>query len=345
VETFTVLGCFDRSERSHVKSWRAAAFGKPSEVLRLVDTDVPAPGPDQALVRVLAANIGLPDRMMLEGRYFMVPKPPVTPGQEVVGIVEVAGAGYPYPVGTRVIGVTNFASGSGGLAEYCLSPGQGTVLAPEGMDNAAAAAFLGTFHVAYVGLVNRARAAAGETLLVLGGSGGTGSTAIQLGKALGLCVIATVRDPGKADFCREQGADHVIDLQAEPLADRVRALTGGKGADIVYDTVGAPLTEQALESIAIGGRFVLIGFAGGTAFPAIDPFQILMRGISITGALNTVRTPAERDDAIATLGALFREGRIHMPIDQIVEFADVPEALDRLGGAVSGKLVAHIADA
>jgi NADPH2:quinone reductase len=318
-----------------MKSWRAAAFGKPSEVLKLVDTDVPVPGPGEALVRVLAANIGLPDRMMLEGRYFMVPKPPVTPGQEVVGIVEVAGADYPYPAGTRVIGVTNFASGSGGLAEYCLSPGQGTVLAPKGMNDAAAAAFLGTFHGAYVGLVNRARAAAGETLLVLGGSGGAGSTAIQLAKALGLRVIATVRDPGKADFCRKQGADHVIDIQAEPLADRVRALTGGKGADIIYDTVGPPLTE----------RFVLIGFAGGTAFPPINPFQILVRGISITGALNTVRTPAERDDAIATLGLLFRQGRIHMPIDQIVAFADIPDALDRLGGAVSGKLVAHIADA
>jgi NADPH2:quinone reductase len=328
-----------------MKSWRAAAFGKPSEVLKLVDSDLPSPGPGEALLRVLAANIGLPDRMMLEGRYFMVPKPPVTPGQEVVGIVEVAGEGYPYPKGARVIGITNFASGSGGLAEYCLSAGHGTVPAPEGMADAAAAAFLGTFHVAYVGLVNRARAAAGETLLVLGGSGGTGSTAIQLGKALGLRVIATVRDSGKADFCRRQGADHVIDSQAEPLADRVRALTGGKGADIVYDTVGSPLTEQALDSIAIGGRFVLIGFAGGTAFPSIDPIQILMRGISITGALNTVRTVAERDDAIATLGELFYEGRIRMPIDQIVAFADIPDALDRLGGGVSGKLVAHIADA
>jgi NADPH2:quinone reductase len=328
-----------------MKSWSATDFGKPGQVLKLVDTELPAPGPGEALLKVLAANIGLPDRMMLEGRYFMVPEPPVTPGQEVVGIVEVAGPDYAYPIGARVIGITNFASGSGGFAEYCLSPDHGTVLAPEGMTDAAAAAFLGTFHVAYVGLVNRARAVAGETLLVLGGSGGTGSTAIQLAKALGLRVIATVRDSGKADFCRRQGADHVIDTQAEPLVDRVRALTGGKGADIIYDTVGPPLTEQALDSIAIGGRFVLIGFAGGTAFPSIDPMQILMRGISITGALHSVRTTAEREEAIATLAAFFRAGRIHMPIDQVVELADIPDALDRLGGGVSGKLVAHIADA
>jgi NADPH2:quinone reductase len=328
-----------------MRSWRAMAFGEPGEVLRLVDTEVPVPGLGEALVRVLAANIGLPDRMMLEGRYFMVPEPPVTPGQEVVGIVELAGPYYPYPVGARVIGITNFASGSGGLADYCLSPAEGAVLAPEGMSDVEAAAFLGTFHVAYVGLVSRARAVAGETVLVLGGSGGTGSTAIQLAKALGLRVIATVRDPAKADFCLRQGADHVIDTRAEPLAERVHEITGGKGADVVYDTVGAPLTEQALDSIAIGGRFVLVGFAGGTTFPSIEPFELLRRGISVSGASHTGRTAAEREDAIAVLGSLHRQGRIRMPIDQVVAFADVPAALDRLGGAVSGKLIAHIADA
>ncbi|QQD77909.1 zinc-binding dehydrogenase (plasmid) [Curtobacterium sp. YC1] len=328
-----------------MRSWRAAAFGIPSDVLGLLDTDVPVPGPGEALLRVLAANIGLPDRMMLEGRYFMVPEPPVTPGQEVVGIVEVAGEGYPYPVGARVIGITNFATGSGGLAEYCLSPAPGAVFAPEGMGDVEAAAFLGTFHVAHVGLVDRARAAAGETVLVLGGSGGTGSTAIQLAKALGLRVIATVRDPAKTDFCLAQGADHVINTQAEPLAKRVRALTGGKGADIAYDTVGTPLRQQALESIATGGRFVLVGFAGGTSFSPIDPLELLGRGISVSGASHIGRTVAERDAAIATLGMLSDQGRIHMPIDQVVDFADVPGALDRLGGSVSGKLIAHIADA
>ncbi|MDC0707171.1 zinc-binding dehydrogenase [Stigmatella sp. ncwal1] len=327
-----------------MKVWRAERFGKPSDVLKLVDIDVPVPGPGEALLRVLATNIGLPDRMMLEGRYFLVPAPPVTPGQEVVGIVKAAGRDYPFPIGTRVIGGTNFTSGSGGLAEYCLSPGCGAVPASDDMPDEHAAAFLGTFHVAYVGLVNRARARPGESLLVLGGSGGTGSTAIQLAKALGLTVIATVRDGKKAAYCRQQGADHVIDIGTGSLDEQVRALTGGKGADIVYDTVGSTLADQALDAIAIGGRYILIGFAGGSAFPTVEPFKILTHGISVTGALHSVRTAEERDDALTTLGRLFSEGKIFMPIDKIISFAEVPEALDRLGGAVNGKLIARIGD-
>src|SRR5687768_3556195 len=109
-----------------MKAWQANAFGRPTEVLRLVDIDIPVPGPEEALLRVLATNIGLPDRMMLEGRYFLVRTPPVTPGQEVVGVVEAVGPNYPYPIGTRVIGGAKFTLGSGGLAEYCLSPANGS---------------------------------------------------------------------------------------------------------------------------------------------------------------------------------------------------------------------------
>lgn len=325
-----------------MKAWRAESFGNPPDVLKLVDIDIPEPGPGEARLRVLATNIGLPDRMMLEGRYFLTPHPPVTPGQEVVGIVEATGPGYPFPVGTRVVGGTNFATGAGGLAEYCLSPVDGAVPAADDMPDEQAAAFLGTFHVAWVGLVNRARAKSGETLLVLGGTGGTGSTAIQLGKALGLNVITTVRNAKKTAFCREQGADYVIDLEKESLSEQVRKLTDGRGVNIVYDTVGDPLTDQALDVIAIGGRYVLIGFAGSSGFPVIEPFKILIRGISVTGALHSVRTPEERDVAITELGRLFTERKIIMPIDQVVSFKDVPEALTRLGGGVNGKLIVRV---
>lgn len=325
-----------------MKAWRAESFGNPADVLKRVDVAIPKPGPGEALLRVLATNIGLPDRMMVEGRYFLTPHPPVTPGQEVVGIVDATGPGYPYPVGTRVIGGANFATGAGGLAEYCLSPAEGAVPAPDNMPDEQAAAFLGTFHVAWVGLVNRARAKPGETLLVLGGTGGTGSTAIQLGKALGLNVITTVRTARKSAFCREQGADEVIELEKGSLSEQVRQLTNGRGADIVYDTVGDPLTDQALDAIAIGGRYVLIGFAGSSGFPVIEPFKILTRGISVTGALHTVRTPAERDEAITELERLFTAGKIAMPIDQVVSFTDVPGALNRLGGGVNGKLIVRV---
>lgn len=327
-----------------MKTWRAEEFGKPSDVLKLVDVDLPPPKAGEALLRVLATNIGLPDKMMIEGDYFLTPSPPVTPGQEVVGIVEAAGADYPYPIGMRVIAGTKFMSGSGGLAEYCLSPSEGTVPAPEDMPDEQAASFLGTFHVAYVGLVNRAAAKPGQTLLVLGGAGGVGSTAIQLGNALGLHVIATVRDDEQARFCREQGASHVVDTRTGSLDEVVRALTGGKGADIIYDTVGAVLAEQALRAIAVGGHYVLIGFAGGAGFPEIAPLTIQKLGISVTGALHTVRTAQERDDAVNTLGSLFSEGKISVPIDEVIPFADVAKALDRLGGGVKGKLIARVSE-
>lgn len=325
-----------------MKAWRAEHFGKPSDVLKLVDVDVPAPKAGEALLRVLATNVGLPDKMMLAGDYFLTPSPPITPGQEVVGIIEAAGAGYPFPVGTRVIAGANFMTGSGGLAEYCLSPSEGTVPAPDDMPDEQAAAFLGTFHVAYVGLVNRAAARPGQTLLVLGGAGGVGSTAIQLGKAMGLHVIATVRDDSQAAFCRQQGASHVVNTRNGALGDEVRALTGGKGADIVYDTVGEALAEQALDAIAISGRYILIGFAGGKGFADIAPFTIQKLGISVTGALHSVRTIEERDEGIKTLGRLFSEGKISVPIDEVVAFADVAQALERLGGGVSGKLIARV---
>lgn len=325
-----------------MKAWRAERFGKPGDVLKLVEVDLPAPKADEALLRVLATNVGLPDKMMLEGDYFLTPKPPISPGQEVVGIVEAAGSDYPFPVGMRVIAGANFMTGAGGLAEYCLSPAAGAVPAPDDMPDEQAAAFLGTFHVAYVGLVNRAAAQPGQTLLVLGGAGGVGSTAIQLGKALGLQVIATVRDDDQAAFCRKQGASHVVNTRTGVLGQEVRSLTGGKGADIIYDTVGDALAEQALEAIAIGGRYILIGFAGGKGYANIEPFTIQKLGISVTGALHSVRTTEERDEGVRTLSRLYSEGKILVPIDEVVAFTDVAKALDRLGGGVNGKLIARV---
>jgi len=125
----------------------------------------------------------------------------------------------------------------------------------------------------------------------------------------------------------------------------VRTLTDGKGADVIYDTVGPALVEQALEAIAIGGRYIMIGFAGGGDFPTIESFKVLSLGISVTGALHSVRTTEERDEAVHVLGRMFSAGDISMPIDQVVPFADVAAALHRLGGGVNGKLIARIGEA
>jgi NADPH2:quinone reductase len=326
-----------------VKVWRVRQFGSPTEVLELQDVPVPEPGEDEALVRVLAANIGLPDLMMTEGRYFMTPSLPISPGQEMVGIVEAAGPRYPFAIGDRIIGLTRFSDGFGGLGEYCLSPGDGAVLAPQTMSDEQAASFLGTAHVAYVGLHDRARLLPGETLLVLGGSGGAGSTAIQIGKAMGARVIATARGDKKVDFCSKQGADQVIDLSVDNLVDAVDALTEGSGVDVVYDTVGGPLIEDAFKSLRIGGRLVLIGFAGAQGFSEISALDILISGVSVTGALHTVRTAEERDGASAQLNEWHARGRISIPVVEVCDFLDAPKAIETMGKSAMGKTIVHLA--
>lgn len=162
--------------------------------------------------------------------------------------------------------------------------------------------------------------------------------------AAGLRVVATVRTGDKAEFCRRQGADEVVDLSKENLTEAVRWLTDGNGVDIVYDTVGAPLVKPALEAMAIGGRYIIIGFAGGSSFEAIEPLQIQIKGISVTGALHSIRTVEERQEGIATLGRLYTEGKISMPINKVFPFADVPDAIERLGGSVSGKLIVSVSN-
>lgn len=152
---------------------------------------MPVPGAGEARVRVLAASVALPDLMMVQGEYPMVPAPPVSPGQEVVGIVEAAGDGFPHPIGTRIVGNSRFDISVGGLAEYTLVPGQSAMPVLEGLSDEQAVGFPGSFHVAHIGLQHRAGLRSGETLLVLGGAGRTGSAAIQLGKAMGATVIAT----------------------------------------------------------------------------------------------------------------------------------------------------------
>ncbi|WP_078889095.1 zinc-binding dehydrogenase [Streptomyces sp. NRRL F-5635] len=238
-----------------MKRWQANEFGAPDTVLEKAEVPLPEPGPDEARVRVLAASVGLPDLMMVQGRYPLVASAPVSPGQEIVGVVDKPGPGYPFPAGTRIMGNSRADIAIGGLAEYTLSPAPGAMPVPAELTGAQAAGFPGSYHVAHVGLMHRAALRKGETLLVLGGSGRTGSAAIQLGKAMGATVIATARNKDKARFCRLQGADHVIDLSEADLAETVLELSGGHGADVIYDTVGGDTYEQATRAVGRGGAF------------------------------------------------------------------------------------------
>lgn len=196
--------------------WRADTFGDPQNVLKKVELDLP-PVPDGCVaVRVAASGVGLPDLMMVQGGYPLVTKPPVTPGQEVVGEIVAVGAGVELPIGKRVMTTTLFQQAWGGFAETCLSNSWGVLSpAPKRLSDEQAAGFLIPFHTAHGALVQRANVQKGETLLVLGGAGSSGSAAIQVGKALGATVIAAAGSKEKVAFCLAQGADHAVNYRDE----------------------------------------------------------------------------------------------------------------------------------
>lgn len=325
-----------------MQRWQAEEFGDPNTVLEKVEVPLPDPGPGEARVRVLAAGVGLPDLMMVQGRYPLVSSLPISPGQEIVGIVEQPGPGYPFSAGTRIMGNSRADVAIGGLAEYTLSPAQGAMPVPVELTDAQAAGFPGSYHVAHIGLVHRAALREGETLLVLGGSGRTGSAAVQLGKALGATVIATARNEEKARFCRLQGADNVIDLSEQDLAETVLELGGGGGADVVYDTVGGEVYEQATRAVSRGGRVLLVGFAGGE-WGRPDPQSIVFGDYSVSGALALFRSEAERDLTREALSAFLREGAIAPPVTEHYAFDDVPAAIAGRSGDGVGQAVVTIA--
>ncbi|MEE8166854.1 MAG: NADPH:quinone oxidoreductase family protein, partial [Myxococcota bacterium] len=250
-----------------MRAWQTTKTGRPMEVLSLnEDARPPEPTPGTVHLEVIAAGIGLPDAFMCQGSYALTPSThPFTQGQEVVGRVLGWGEGVEgRKVGDRVMAVTSFFTGDGSFAEQCLALDDFCLPAPDGMSDAECAGFLIPFHTAYIALARRGKVEAGETLLVIGGAGGTGQAAMQIGKALGARVIATAGGPEKAEFCRSLGADHVVDYRSEDIAEGVNAATDGRGADVIYDPVGGEAFVSATQCIAHEGRILAIGFASGS---------------------------------------------------------------------------------
>lgn len=319
-------------------SWQAHQLGKAEDVVKKIELPLPEPQENEARIKVLATVLALPEKMMLEGTYLVSNSLPISFGQEIVGIVDKAGPGYPFKEGDRVMGNTRFDIGLGGLAEYCISPADSAVLAPAMLPDDKAAGFLSSFHLAYVGLVDRAALKAGETLLVLGGAGRTGSAAIQLGKALGATVIATARNKEKEEYCRNQGADYTFNPKEQAFEEAIAKFTDGQGINVIYDTVGGDAYANAVQSITIGGRVVLIGFASGT-WGDPDPAHILWKGYSVTGALDSVRTRKERTDSIAVLNNLLEEGKISPLPTTVHDFDSAVNALASLRDRQPGLVV------
>ena len=312
-----------------MKYWQADQFGEARDVLSLRDRELAAPGEGILELRVKATGVGLPDVLMVRGNYPAVSKPPVTPGQEIAGVVTRVGPGCSAMVGDKLISSTRFAEGMGGFAEYCQVYEAATLRRPKGMSAEASAGFWVPFHTGYVGVVQRGQLKAGETLLVLGGAGSSGSAAIQLGKAVGATVIATVSSEEKVAFCKSLGADHVVNYRNIAIHDAVQQIIGRKGVDMIFDPVGGGAYDQAIKCIARHGRVILIGYSSGT-WAKVDPLNAVLRSYSLVGAFPGARSLAETRAQHETLCQMAESGQIHTPIDKVFSFADVPLAIARV---------------
>jgi NADPH2:quinone reductase len=261
-----------------VRAWRVHAYGRYADVLRLEEVADPAPPDDGVVARVRAIGLNFPDLLAIAGRYQVKSPLPFTPGLECAGVIEAVGPASRFRVGQRVL-VNDLA---GALAERIAARDARVFAVPDAMDDADAAALFVAYQTGWFALHRRAALRPGETLLVHGGAGGVGSAAIQLGKDAGARVIATAGGADKAEVCRRLGADDVIDHKAGDLVEEVKRLTGGRGADVIYDPVGGDVFDQSTRCIAWEGRLLVIGFAGGR-IPEIAANRILLKNIAIVG--------------------------------------------------------------
>jgi len=259
--------------------------------------------------------------------------------EEVAGVITAVGEGCSAEPGQQVMGVTSFYTGNGSFAEYCLAPEFSLYPIPGGMSDAEAAAFGIPYQTAWAGLRLRADMQAGEVLLVHGGAGGSGSAAIQLGKALGAKVIATASSDQKLDYCRSLGADHCINYREQDFPGEILALTEGRGADVIFDPVGGEIFERSVSCAASGGRLLAIGFASGK-WGSANTSELVMRNCSVLGVFVGAYEQEERLAAHAALSDLYSDGSIAVQIDTQIRFEDIAQYLTRLEEReVQGKLV------
>ena len=275
-----------------MRAVRCRAWGAP-DVLRLGEAESPSLQPEQVRIRVRAAGVNFADTLMVGGTYQVKPPFPFTPGLEAAGeIIETGTAVAGLRAGQRVLAVLR---SGGGYAEEIVLNAAAVVPIPDAMDFVTAAAFPVAYGTSHFALTHRGNLKPGETLLVLGAAGGVGLTAVEIGKAMGARVIAAAGGAEKLAVARSRGADELIDYKAESIRDRVRALTGGKGADVVYDPVGGDAFDQALRAVNWEARMLVIGFAGGR-IQAVPANLILVKNISVIGVVWGAQ--AERDPVL-----------------------------------------------
>jgi len=309
------------------------------EALQWKELPTPAPQAGQVRVAIRAASLNFPDLLIVQNKYQMKPPLPFVPGSEYAGTVDAVGPGVTHlKVGDAVAAF----GGTGGFATHAVVDAALVMPLPMGFAFDDAAAFILTYATTHHALVDRGQLKSGETLLVLGAAGGVGTAAIQIGKVLGARVIAASSNDEKGELCRSIGADETINYATSNIRDRLKELTGGKGADVVYDPVGGDLAEPAFRSIAWRGRYLVIGFAQG-AIPALPLNLALLKGASIVGVFwgeFARREPKANAAALAELARWYAEGKVKPVIDRRLPMRELPAAYERMGSrTVRGKLV------
>ena len=321
-----------------MKAVRCKQWG-PSDSLVIEDLPDLAPAAGEVVVDVKAAGVNFPDVLTVQGKYQVRPELPFTPGNEFAGSVRAVGAGVTaFAPGQHVIGFTR----TGAFAEQVLAPVEALMLMPPGMDFDTAAAITLTYGTSHHAVVDRAALQPGETMLVLGAAGGVGLAAIEIGKALGARVIAAASTDEKLAICRAHGADVVINYETEDLREALKAATGGRGPDVIYDPVGGPYSEPALRSIAWRGRHLVVGFAAGE-IPKLPWNLMLLKGASVIGVFwgdFVRREPAANLAAMRQMLGWMAEGKLKPLVSRKYALADTAQALnDMAARKVMGKVV------
>jgi NADPH2:quinone reductase len=311
----------------------------PARDLVLEDVASPVPKKNEILLDVQAAGVNFPDTLIIEGKYQFQPPLPFSPGGEAAGVVAAVGerAGT-FKVGDRVMALT----GWGAFAEQVAVPFYNVMPIPEHMDFATAAAFGMTYGTSMHALKQRGQLQAGETLLVLGASGGVGLAAVEIGKAMGARVIAAASSAEKLAVAKAAGADELIDYSQASLKEEIKRLTGGQGVDVIYDPVGGELFDQAVRGLAWQGRLLVVGFASG-AIPQMAANLVLLKGAAVLGVFWGAFAQRQPEDNAANFRQLFAwhaEGKLKPLVSKTYPLAEAGAAIEELGQRRAvGKLV------
>jgi NADPH2:quinone reductase len=311
----------------------------PPESLVYEELPSPNPGAGEVVISVKAASVNFPDVLIIQNKYQFKPPLPFSPGSELAGVVKEVGSGVSaFRPGDRVMAFTTY----GAFSEEVKTEATRLLPLPEKMDFVTGAAFVLTYGTSDHALRDRAALKTGETLLVLGAAGGVGLAAIEIGKALGARVIACASSAEKLSVCREHGADEGINYAPEDLRERIKALTDGRGIDVVYDAVGGAYTEAAFRSLAWRGRLLVVGFAAGD-IPKLPLNLPLLKGASVVGVFwgdFARREPKEFAASMKQLGRWYAEGRLKPHVSQTLPLEKAADAIKLLASRqAKGKVV------